>query len=191
MYQGVIFLFYRWTAEDSGIFSSKFRDHTLQKHTVTSQNVWIFRSSLYKAVVYRCLLQPNMILHSILHNFFPSKTLRSSQFTIIIFLVTHYIPNQRCSSVDAGFGLVVFLCSAAYSTKCFPIQKSVRCQLHLMDRLILQFPLAWTSVNLHLGLICDLGSILWLHIRSLRSISVRVPRLIAVLYLCLVYADIL
>jgi len=130
-----------------------------------------------------------VVFHSILHNFYPSKTLRSSQFTLIIFLVTHYIPNQRCSSVDAGFSSEVFLCSAAYSTKCFPIQKSVRWQLHFMDRLLLRFTLAWASMNLQLGLVCDLGSILWLHIRSLRHISARVSRPLTLLYLCLVYAD--
>ena len=191
MYQVVIFLFYRWTVEDSGTFFFEISEPNTPKHTVTSQNVWIFRQSLDKAVVRGCLLQPHMVLHSILDSFYPSKTLRSSQFTIIIFLVKPYIHNQRCSSVDAGFGSDVFLCSASYSTKCFPIQKSVCWQLHHMDRLILRFPLAWASMNLQLSLICDLGTILWLHIRSFQLISISVPRLLALLYLCLVYADIL
>lgn len=148
MYQGVIFLLYRWTIEDSGIFFFEISALHTPKHTVTSQNVWIFRSSLDKAVVHGCLLQPHMILHSILYNFYPSKTLRSSQFTINSFLVTHYIRNHRCSSVDAGFDSDVFICCAAYSTKYFPIQKSVRWQLHHTDRLILRFPLAWANMSL-------------------------------------------
>jgi hypothetical protein len=170
MYQRVIFIFYRWTVEDSGIFSFQISGPHTPKHTVTPQNVWIFRSSLDKVVVHGFLLQPHMILISILHNFYPSKKLRSSQVTIIIFLVTRYIPNQRCSSVDAGFGSDVFLCSAAYPTKCLPIQRSVRWQLHHMDRLILRFLLAWASMNLQLSLLCDWSSILWLHVRKHRHL---------------------
>jgi hypothetical protein len=102
------------------------------------------------------------------------KSLRSSQLTIIIFLVTHYIPDYRCSSVDDGFGLdvclslltciiaIIPLCSAVYSTKCFSIQKRLRWNRHHMDRPIFRFPFACATMNLLLVLICDMVSTLCL-----------------------------